>query len=161
MRRSDREITDQKEVEAFISGEKILRVAFYDKGEIYIVPVNYGYLKQEGKYLFYFHGACGGRKFELAGTEPSVGFEIDGSYKLLEGETACSFSAAYQSVTGMGRLGLVQDREEKRRGLDAVMRQAAGKTEWEYDDRLLEKTAVFRLEAEKMSCKAKYQSALV
>lgn len=154
MRRSDREVTDQKEIEAFISGEKILRVAFYDEGEIYIVPVNYGYLKEEGKDLFYFHGARGGRKFGLAGKEPSVGFEIDGSYKLLEGETACCFSAAYQSVIGTGKLGLVEDREEKRRGFNAVMRQAAGKREWEYDDRILEKTAVFRLEAEKMSCKA-------
>ncbi len=153
MRRKDREITDQREIEAFISGETILRVALYDKGEIYIVPVNYGYLIEEGKYLFYFHGACAGRKFELAGQGPSAGFEIDGRYRLLEGDTACSFSAAFQSVTGTGKLVLVEDREEKRRGLDAVMRQAAGKAEGEYDERVLEKTAVFRLEVEKMSCK--------
>lgn len=154
MRRKDREITDQKEIEAFISGETILRVAFYDQGEIYIVPVNYGYVIAEGKYLFYFHGACAGRKYELAGSRPTVGFEIDGRYRLLEGENACSFSAAFQSVTGTGKLCLVEGGEEKRRGFDAVMRQAAGEAAREYDGRVLEKTALFRLEVEKMSCKA-------
>ena len=44
MRRSDREITDPKIIEEFVAGEQILRVAFYDEGDIYIVPVNYGYL---------------------------------------------------------------------------------------------------------------------
>lgn len=155
MRRNDREITDQKAIEAFISGEEILRVAFYDEGEIYIVPVNYGYLAAEGRYSFYFHGACAGRKFELAGTGPSVGFEIDGRYKLQEGETACSYSAAFQSVTGTGWLHLLEEREEKRRGLDTVMRQVTKKAVWDYDDRVLERTAVFRLDVEKMSCKAK------
>ncbi len=155
MRRSDREITDQRELEAFISRETILRVAFYDRGEIYIVPVNYGYLTVGERYSFYFHGACAGRKYELAGTEPSVGFEIDGRYKLLEGETACRFSAAFQSVTGTGKLHLVEDREEKRRGLDAIMKQATETAEWDYEDRTLGRTAVFRLDVEKISCKAK------
>ena len=44
MRRSDREITDKKVIEKFISEEQILRIAFFDDGDIYIVPVNYGYL---------------------------------------------------------------------------------------------------------------------
>ncbi len=35
MRRNDREITDNKAIEAFIAGEQILRVGFYDEGEIY------------------------------------------------------------------------------------------------------------------------------
>lgn len=110
MRRSDREITDAKEIEAFIAGETILRVAFYDEGEIYIVPVNYGYLIADGRYSFYFHGACAGRKFELAGTEPFVGFEIDGRYRFSEHETACRCSAAFQSVIGTGKLHLVEER---------------------------------------------------
>lgn len=42
MRRSDREITDKKIIESFIANEQILRVAFYDNGDIYIVPINYG-----------------------------------------------------------------------------------------------------------------------
>ena len=66
MRRKEREITDPEKIEEFISGEQILRVAFYDEGDIYIVPVNYGYLYENDKYSFYFHGAKAGRKYELS-----------------------------------------------------------------------------------------------
>lgn len=62
-----------------------------------------------------FHGAKAGRKFELSKSSPKVGFEIDGSYKLLENEIACDFSASFQSVIGTGRLSLVYDKEEKRK----------------------------------------------
>ena len=41
MRRIDREIKDEKLIEAFIAKEQIMRIAFFDNGEIYIVPVNY------------------------------------------------------------------------------------------------------------------------
>ena len=41
MRRRDREITDENAIAEFIAKEQILRIAFYDKVDIYIVPVNY------------------------------------------------------------------------------------------------------------------------
>ena len=43
MRRNDREITDNREIERFISDQQIMRVGMYDNGEVYIVPVNYGF----------------------------------------------------------------------------------------------------------------------
>ena len=61
MRRKDREITDKIAIAEFIDKEQILRIAFYDEGDIYIVPVNYGYLYDE-QYTFYFHGAKEGHK---------------------------------------------------------------------------------------------------
>lgn len=155
MRRKDREISDSKMIDAFIAEEQIIRVAFYDEGEIYIVPVNYGYTCENGNYTFFFHGAKAGRKYDLAKVEPKVGFEIDGKYKLLEGENACEFSAIFQSVVGTGMLCLVSSKEEKRQGLNAIMKQTTGKTEWAYEDTMLEAVAVFRLKVEKMSCKAK------
>ena len=54
MRRNDREITDKDAIAAFLSAEQILRVAFYDNGDIYIVPVNYGYCEENGRICFYF-----------------------------------------------------------------------------------------------------------
>lgn len=155
MRRADREITDKATIEAFIANEHILRVAFYDEGDIYIVPVNYGYLYENDKYIFYFHGAKAGRKYELSKSNPNVGFEIDGRYQLLEGEMACDFSANFQSVIGTGRLCLVSDREEKILGLNTIMKQTTQKAEWNYDDGMIEAVAVFKLETDKMSCKAK------
>ena len=155
MRRNDREITDKQTIEAFIAEEQVLRIAFYDEGDIYIVPVNYGYDYENDAYSFYFHGAKAGRKYELSQSNPKVGFEIDGKYKLLEGEVACEFSATFQSVIGTGKLCLISDKEEKKRGLNAIMKQTSRKNGWSYEDAMLEAVAVFRLDVDKISCKAK------
>ena len=154
MRRKDREIIDKNRIEEFISRGQILRIAFYDEGDIYIVPVNYGYSVGE-QYTFYFHGAKAGRKYELAKSRPNVGFEIDGNYTLLESEMACEFSAAFYSVIGTGRLSLVEDNIEKVKGLNFIMKQTTSKEEWSYSDKMLEAVAVFRLVVNKLSCKAK------
>lgn len=155
MRRSDREITDRNVIKAFIESEQILRIAYYDAGDIYIIPVNYGFSYTDNKCSFYFHGAKAGRKYELTKKEPTVGFEIDGNYKLLEGEVACEFSAAFQSVVGTGKLHLIEDVDEKRKGLNVIMKQTTQKAEWSYSDEMVKAVAVFRLDVEKMSCKAK------
>lgn len=155
MRRNDREITDKEAIELFIAEEQILRIAFYDQGDIYIVPVNYGYLYENDRYSFYFHGAKAGRKYELSKSEPKVGFEIDGKYKLLEGETACDFSATFQSVIGTGTLHLVDEKEEKKSGLNTIMKQTTKQENWNYQNEMLEAVAVFRLDVDKISCKAK------
>ena len=154
MRRKDREITDKIAIAEFIDREQILRIAFYDEGDIYIVPVNYGYLYDE-QYTFYFHGAKAGRKYEHAKKNPTVGFEIDGNYRLLESESACSFSAAFQSVIGTGDLFLVENKDEKIIALNAIMKQTTSETEWNYSDERLKAVAVFKLVVAKMSCKAK------
>ena len=155
MRRSDREITNKKEIEEFVAEEQILRIAFYDDGDIYIVPVNYGYIYENDKYSFYFHGAKAGRKYELSKSKPVVGFEIDGKYNLLENEIACNYSANFQSVIGTGKLHLVDDIEEKKIGLNILMRHLTQHSEWNYDDKMLEAVAVFKIDVHKISCKAK------
>lgn len=99
--------------------------------------------------------AKAGRKYELSKSEPKVGFEIDGKYKLLESETACDFSAAFQSVIGTGTLNLVDEKEEKKLGLNTIMKQTTKQTNWNYQNGMLEAVAVFRLDVDKMSCKAK------
>ena len=100
MRRKDREITNKAVIEDFLSRQTIIRIGFYDKGEIYIVPVNYGFCYENGQYRFYFHGAKAGRKYALSLQNPSVGFEIDGNYALVTAEEACGHSAYFQSVIG-------------------------------------------------------------
>lgn len=156
MRRKDREVTDREAIEAFIARQQILRIGFYDDGEVYIVPVNYGYVYENQQYVFYFHGAKAGRKYELTQRDPVVGFEIDGNYQVMEHENACKCSAAFQSVIGTGTLSLVENTEEKKLGLDALMKQATGQTTWTYAEQSLEGVAVYKLEVHKLSCKAKY-----
>ena len=155
MRRNDREVKDKALIEQFIAKEQIIRIAFYDNGDLYIVPLNYGFIYENYKYVFYFHGAKAGRKFELSKSSPMVGFEIDGEYELLQADVACNYSAKFQSVIGTGRLSIIEDYEEKIKGLNVLMNHISGKSEWDYSKDMVNAVAVFRLEVDKLSCKAK------
>ena len=155
IRRKDREITDKKLIEEFISNQKIIRLGFYDKNnnEVYIVPVNYGYTIENEQYIFYLHGGKGGRKYELSKEEPNIGFEIDGQYKLVEAEKACDYSAKYQSVIGNGKIKILDDIEEKKKGLDIIMKHTTGKSGFEYIPRMVQNVAVYKLSVTKLTCK--------
>ena len=153
MRRKERQITDVSQITDFILSEQILRVGFHDKDDIYIVPVNYGFIIEDEKYVFYFHGAKAGRKYELAKLNPKVGFEIDGKYSLVDGELACDYTAHFQSVIGNGILSLVENQEEKVLALNSIMKQTTQNSEWTYSKEMLNGVAIFRLDVENFSCK--------
>lgn len=153
MRRKERQITDVSQITDFILSEQILRVGFQDKDDIYIVPVNYGFIIEDEKYVFYFHGAKAGRKYELAKLNPKVGFEIDGKYSLVDGELACDYTAHFQSVIGNGILSLVENLDEKVFALNSIMKQTTQNSEWTYSKEMLNGVAIFRLDVENFSCK--------
>jgi len=153
MRRKDREVTDPIRIEAIMKRCSVCRVGFYDDGEIYILPLNFGFERNGESYTLYFHGAKEGRKINLAAKEPRVGFEMDGTYTLKTADEACSFSAEYESIIGTGRIRLVCDAEEKRRGLACVMAQVTGRSDWSFPDAAVAGTAVMRLDVETLSCK--------
>ena len=149
MRRKDREITDPAKIADIIRRCTCCRVGFYDGQEVYIVPLSFGY--EDG--TFYFHGAREGRKIDLIREHPEVGFELDTDYQLTEGDIACGYSARFQSVIGNGTMHLVEDPQEKIRGLTLLMNHNAGPREWHFDEHRLRAVAVFKLEVAKMSCK--------
>ena len=49
MRRKDREVTDEARIDEIISRCNCCRIGFNDSGEVYIVPLNFGYVKQDGR----------------------------------------------------------------------------------------------------------------
>lgn len=156
MRRKDREVTDSKKIADIISRCTCCRIGFYDDGEVYVVPLNFGYERKDDAYVFYFHGAKEGRKIDLIHKSPKVGFEMDTDsvvYALNESETACNYTSRFQSVIGNGTMSIVSEMEEKRLGLSLLMEHNAGKKEWSFDERMLNAVTVFKLEVTKMSCK--------
>ena len=153
MRRKDREVVDEKKICEIIDKCHCCRVDFYDNGEIYIVPLNFGYTKNDFGYIFYFHGAIAGRKYELLEKNPNVGFELDTSYKLKEGEMACNYSAYYQSIIGTGKASIIDNTDEKIKGLSLIMEKETGKKDWEFRPEMLEKVCVFKIDVDSLSCK--------
>lgn len=153
MRRSDREIKDLKTINEIISGCYCCRLGFADNGKPYIVPLNFGHIEENGKHTFYFHSAAEGRKLDLIRQNGYAGFELDRGYELHPGEIACTCSAAFQSVIGSGKIHIVETPEEKRAGLEAIMRQATGKSNWSFSDEHVAEVCVIRLDVEELSCK--------
>lgn len=153
MRRKEREITDEEKLEEVIKACSCCRVGFYDEGQVYIVPVNFGYIKREGQYAFYFHGAQEGRKMDLIRKNPEVGFEMDTNYALKTAEAACGYSAYFQSIIGNGKVSIVEDAKEKEAGLRAIMEHMAGSGSWEFNEKMLAAVCVWKLEVEELTGK--------
>lgn len=153
MRRRDREVTDQDRIDGIIRSADCCRLGFADGGEVYIVPLNFGYRRENGIPVFYFHGAGQGRKLDLIRKTGKAGFELDTDHYLASGERACDYSFRFSSVIGTGRISVLSEIAEKKEGLSVLMEHYGGQKQWEFEQRLLEKTAVLRLEVSEMSCK--------
>ena len=153
MRRTDREVIDQEKIQDIMGRCTCCRIGFNDNGKVYIVPLNFGYTKNEDLYEFYFHGAHEGRKIELIRKNPCVGFEMDTNYYLTESDIACGYSARFQSLIGNGTMEIVEDKEDKISGLNLIMKHNTGKDDWAYDERIVSAVTVFKLSVTEMSCK--------
>lgn len=153
MRKKDREVTDSERINEIISACHCCRLGFYDDGEVYIIPLSFGYVEKADRKTFYFHGAKEGRKIDLIAKTHSAGFELDTNYKLNEGKTACQFSARFLSVIGTGHVEFVEDRSEKKFALQAIMLHNTGNDHWDFTDTMLDAVCVFKLEVKRMSCK--------
>ena len=121
MRRSDREVTDRAEIARIIASCDCCRVGFAAEDGVYIVPLNFAYVETGALGALYFHGAKEGRKAGLIAARPKAGFEMDCGHRLNASDRACGYSFAYKSVIGTGVIAPVEDVEEKKRALAAIM----------------------------------------
>lgn len=155
MRRKDREVTDFSKICDIIQRCHCCRVGFYDAEakQVYIVPLNFGYMVEGEKVTLYFHGAQEGRKIDLIKAAPNVGFEMDTNYKLNEATEACEYSARFQSIIGNGVISLIEDLEEKKQGLEILMKHVSGRDGWEYPEQMLKNMSVMKLEVKELACK--------
>ena len=155
MRRTDRELKTSEELRDVFNDGKIAQIAFIDGKEPYIVTLNYGYAWETEKPRLYFHSANEGRKIDLIKKNPRVCFTIAIYDPFVKGEKACNYGMKYRSIVGYGTVRIVENIEERILGLNLLMKQYTGQEDWKYDDVMLKKTTVFRLEVERMSGKRK------
>ena len=153
MRRCDREMTDWEEMLAFLRSRKICRLALWDEEGPYILPLCFGFARQGETLVLYFHSAKEGRKINLIGENPRVGFEMDTGYEFHRGELACQCSAAFRSVIGSGAITVVEDPQEKMEGFLAIMEHCSGSRAWRFDEKMLGSACVLKLRVTELSCK--------
>ncbi len=158
MRRSDKEIESNEEIEGLLRRGTVCRLALHDDPWPYVLPLNYGFeaaseLDSELVWRLYFHAAGSGRKIELMRRDPRAAFVIDLDHELVHGETACGFTMRYRSVMGTGTIRFLEDAEDKRHGLQRLMAQYTGRQDWELPSGSLERVTVFALAIEQVSAK--------
>lgn len=146
MRRKDKEITDRPQIEEILRKERTCRVAFHDGVYPYMIPLSYGY--EDG--AIFFHGFREGHKIDCIRKNPHVCFEIDADVEVVRDQDPCEWTVRYRSVVGFGKAAILQDPEEKRRGLDVIVKQFAG-TALPFPDEAMVKVAVVRIDIESMT----------
>jgi nitroimidazol reductase NimA-like FMN-containing flavoprotein (pyridoxamine 5'-phosphate oxidase superfamily) len=152
MRKKEREITAIDEIEAIIGRCDVCRIALTDENIPYIVTMNFGYSGGSQKRLF-FHSAREGRKIDIIRKNNHVCFEMDTDHDLKSGREACDFSMKYSSVVGWGDIFIVIDDEERREGLDSIMKHYSNRAEFTYKQDVFDKTTILRLEIKTMTGK--------
>ena len=149
MRRNDKEITDPGIINEILTTAGICRIAMVDEGEPYVVPLNYGYRDN----TLYIHSAALGRKIDILKRNSRVCFEIEGASTIVRHAEPCHWGARARSLIGYGRVEIVTDYEEKKRGLDIIMAHY-GKTDPNvYDEKQLRAVVILKIPIESIACK--------
>ena len=148
MRRKDKEISDRAEIESIIHASTICRLALVDNEQPYIVPLCFGFKDNS----LYFHSATEGKKIDLLKKNSNVCFEFDSGIEIMSGKTACDWGMKYRSVIGFGKASFVEDLEEKRKALETITVQYAGKTH-KLTDSAAKETLVIKVDVDAMTGK--------
>lgn len=159
MRRTDRQITDPAVIGQYVAGCKVLRLGLTDDDAPYVVPLNFGWERTQGRWTFYIHCAAQGRKLDLLARCPRVCVEMDGGHGLIAGERPCDFSYTYYSVIGWGRAVLVTDTADKQRALACLLEHQTGQALSVPAEQAAAVTVV-RIDVDTLTAKAHREAAL-
>ncbi len=148
MRRKEKEITEQSEIEAIIRKSIVCRLGLSDGNVPYIIPLSFGY--QDGN--IYFHSALKGNKIDILRKNQNVCFEFDADVEVKESENPCDWGVKFQSVIGFGKALFIEDMEEKRKALNIIMRQYS-EGSFNFSDNRINGVAVIRVDIKSMTGK--------
>lgn len=150
----EREVTDMQAILEILDKSQIAHIAMIDGDEPYMVPMNYGYVMEDGKLTLYVHGATVGRKLDVLRRNPKVFVEMDCDTMPFEGDVACQYGMVYSSVMASGTAVIVEDPEEKMRGLSILMKTQTGK-DFEFNEKLVSIVSVIRIDVAEYTAKAR------
>lgn len=153
MRRSEREIIGFDEIIEVIKKCEVLHLGMVDQNKPYIVPLNFGYLVENGKLKFYLHSAKEGRKVDLMKRNPQVCFEMESLIKLSKSEIPCKWTTYYESIMGEGKIHFINEPDMKQQAMACIMKCNGYEGKMEFPLQMLERTQLFELEVEAMTGK--------
>ena len=117
LRRTDKELKNQEEIEEVLSSVRIMTVACCHENEPYLFTVNFAW-ESKARNLW-FHCATEGRKIRILQANPRVCVTVVEDRGYIHGE--CDH--AYRSLIIQGSAHVVTDLAEKRRALELLTRK--------------------------------------
>jgi len=152
MRKAKKKIKDEAQIDEILANAHVGRLGTIGKdGYPNIKPLNFVHI---GKHI-YFHSAIEGEKIEDILRDNRVCFEVDVPLRYVKAKgDPCRAFYHYRSVILKGRAEIIEDSEEKRMALKALMEKY--QPEGGYGDIPEEKlaiTAVIRIDIEAMTGK--------
>lgn len=153
MRRQDRRITDPAVIRAVLDKCRTLHLGLVEDGRAYIVPLNYGWTEENGRYILYAHSAAEGCKIDLIRGGADVGFEMETGVEYFDADTACGWGNRYESIIGEGRATLLSTPEEKRQALAAIMAHYSARRDYTFEDAMVDLVQVIKIDVTALSCK--------
>ena len=150
--RREREVTDLREITGILDRGKIVHVGMIDGNLPYVVPMNYGYIMENGTLILYLHGATAGRKLDVIRSNPNVFIEIDTDIVPFEGTHACRYGVSYASVMGEGVAQIIEDVEEKKYGLSVLMKTQTGR-DFTFTEKMVSIVSVIKITVPEFTAK--------
>lgn len=145
MRRKEREIKDISELVKILSKNCVGTLSLSGGEYPYAVPLNFGFSENDGEFKVYFHCASEGKKIELIKKNPKVCFEVHTMERITgEGESACVYSCAYESVIGFGCVRELTSHDEKKEALIKIMENCTGR-EFDFNENQTRGVTVFEI----------------
>ena len=152
--RRELEITDIEKIRHILDKSLVTHVGMVDGDEPYVVPMNFGYIMDGDKLTIYLHGAKKGRKIDVLRANPKVFFEMECDLQPFEGDVACRYGMAYSSLMGKGNAVIVEDVEEKKLALRAVMKTQTGR-DFTFEDKMVSFVNIIRIDVTAYTAKCR------
>ena len=146
MTKREQQITDESRILQILDTAKVLHLGLAVNDEPYVVPMNYGYIMENGKLVLYLHSALRGKKLDMIRQNSRVFFELDCDRIPFEGTLPCQYGLSYASVMGRGSARIVEDVEEKKKAMSILMKTQTGK-DFTFNERLVSIVTVIRIDA--------------
>ena len=155
MRRTDRAVTDNRQIQSIIEQAKVVHIGMIDNDRPYVVPMQYGFMFADGQLTLYVHCAKEGRKLNIIKKNPRVFIELETEAVIISGgDIPCKYGSEYASVMGDGTAVVVEDVAEKIFGLQLLMKTQTGR-DFEITAQMATSVTVLRIDVPCVTAKSR------
>ena len=155
MRRTDREVTDNRQIQSIIEQAKVVHIGMIDNDHPYVVPMQYGFVFADGQLTLYVHCAKEGRKLDIIKKNPRVFIELETEAAIISGgDIPCKYGSEYASVMGDGTVVVVEDVAEKIFGLQLLMKTQTGR-DFGISEQMTKSVTVLRIDVPHVTAKSR------